>query len=260
MVLRKLIFLVFHFPIQKASTLFLTLGFFGLSLPTIGQQNSVDSLYLWFDTKIGMINSGLYKSREFVEEYLVINDEHRFFDSPNYLSGTIWYQGRPFHQVLLKYDLYEEHVIVSPRNVSNVSPILLEHQKIDSFSVQNRKFIKIAVLEGQSNMEGGFFELLKDTPHYTLFKKHRKTDVRKMDRNRPYYEFKDRSQYVIKYGNAYHSVKSRKDVLDVFPVSRLVRRRLLGKNTARILTDDSILILLGEIGLVLEQENSVNGL
>ena len=236
------------------------LGFFGLSIPTIGQQNSVDSLYLWFDTKIGMINTGLYRSREFVEEYLVINDKHRFFDSPNYLSGTIWCQGQPFHQVLLKYDLYQEQVIVSPRNISNVPPILLEHHKIDSFSVQSRKFIKMGVPEGQSNMESGFFELLKGTPHYTLFKKHRKTDVRKMDRNRPYHEFKDKSQYVIKYGNVYHSVKSRKDVLDVFPVSKSVQRRLQGKNTARILTDDLVLVLLGEISLVLEEENSVNGL
>lgn len=236
------------------------LGFLGLSLPAIGQQNSVDSLYLWFDTKIGMINTGLYKSREFVEEYLVINDKHRFFDSPNYLSGTIWYNGRPFHQVLLKYDLYEEQVIVSPRNISNVSPILLEQHKIDSFSVQNRKFIKIEVLEERSNVGSGFFELLKGSPHYTLFKKHRKTDVRKMDRNRPYYEFKDKSQYVIKYGDAYHLVKSRKDVLDVFPISKTIQRRLLGRNTARMLTDDSVRRLLEEISLALEGENPVNGL
>nr|WP_298999057.1 hypothetical protein [uncultured Allomuricauda sp.] len=206
-----------------------------------------DSLYLWFDQQIGLLNSGLYTSEEYVEEYQVINDKHRFFESPNYLTGSLWVKESPFHKVFLKYDLFEDQIIAYPKGITGASSVKLNLAKVDSFQVQNRKFIKKSIVDTKSNPIDGFFEVLLKGSNYTLLKKHRKTDVRKLNRNRVYYEFKEKNTYALEYENVFYPIKNRKDVLNVFPISKDIQRELMSKKAGNELTDAGLRALVQEI-------------
>lgn len=221
--------------------------FFSHSVLLNGQNAAVDSLYLWFDTQTGLLNSGLYASHEYVEEYQVINDKHRFFESPNYLTGTLWSQDNPFHQVFLKYDLFEDQLIVYPKGVTAASPLKLNLAKVDSFQVKGRKFVRKNTIDIKSNPVNGFFEVLSKGTDFILLKKHRKTDVRKLNRNRVYYEFKDKNEYALEYKGVLHVIKNRKDVLSLFPISKDVQREMLAKRKGNELTDAGLRLLLQEI-------------
>ncbi|MEM9076612.1 MAG: hypothetical protein AAGC43_06210 [Bacteroidota bacterium] len=207
----------------------------------------VDSLYLWFDEQIGLLNSGLYASQEYVEEYQVINDKHRFFESPNYLTGTLWSQETPYHQIFLKYDLFEDQLIVYPKGLEGASAVKLTLAAVDSFQVQNRKFIKKATVDSKSKAITGFFEVLSKGSDYVLLKKHRKTDVRKLNRNRVYYEFKDKNEYAVEYRGVFYPVANKRDVLTIFPLSKDFQRELLAKRKGNQLTDTGLRVLLREI-------------
>nr|WP_299339182.1 hypothetical protein [Allomuricauda sp.] len=242
------------------TTLFSILGLLMLSISTYGQNQNVDSLYSWFDKKTGVLNSGLYESHEFVEEYQVINDKHRFFDSQNYSVGSIWYKGQPFYDVLMKYDLFKDQVVISPRGISAASAIILDNAHIDSFSIGGRKFIKMEVKDIQSKPLQGFYEAMDKSDDWSFLKKHRKVDVRKLNRNRVYYEFKEKNEFVLEYNQQYFLVKSRNDLLDVFPLSKDAKRSINSRNSARILTDASAINLLREINVLLSDMKTGDGL
>nr|WP_297917122.1 hypothetical protein [uncultured Allomuricauda sp.] len=226
---------------------------FVFSIPSIGQNPSSDSLYLWFDQKIGILNSGLYASEAFVEEYQVINEKHRFFESPNYLTGTLWCQDIPYHQVFLKYDLFQDKIIVYPREITGVSPIQLTDSQVDSFQIRNKKFIKKIATNIGSNSIFGFFEVLVKSKNYSLLKKHRKIDVRKLNRNRVYYEFKPKDEYILEYEGSFYPIKRPKDVIGLFPLSKELQKKLLSKKTGSNVTDGSLRVLLQEIDANLEK-------
>ncbi|PRX54547.1 hypothetical protein [Flagellimonas meridianipacifica] len=232
----------------RKSTIALLLSIFcGYTVALNGQNTPTDSLYLWFDEQIGLLNTGLYASQEYVEEYQVINDKHRFFESPNYLTGTLWQKSIPFHKVFLKYDLFEDQIIVYPKGISGASSVKLDLAKVDSFQIQNRKFVKKSIVDTKSNPVNGFFEVLLKGTDFTLLKKHRKTDVRKLNRNRVYYEFKEKNEYALAYKGVFYEIKNRRDVISVFPISKDIQKEFLAKKMAKELTDTGLRLLLQEI-------------
>ncbi|MEM8848308.1 MAG: hypothetical protein AAGD17_14505 [Bacteroidota bacterium] len=233
--------------LRKLVLLFLLSLFFSRPVLLNGQNVPVDSLYLWFDAQTGLLNSGLYASHEYIEEYQVINDKHRFFESPNYLTGSVWFKDNPFHQVFLKYDLFEDQLIVYPKGVTAASAVKLNLAKVDSFQVKGRKFVKKNTVDIKSNAINGFFEVLSKGTDFTLLKRHRKTDVRKLNRNRVYYEFKDKNEYALEYKGVLYIIKNRKDVLNLFPINKDLQREMLAKRKGSELTDTGLRLLLQEI-------------
>lgn len=220
-----------------------------------GQEKGLDSLYVWHDEQMGIVNTGIYAATEYVEQYQVINEKHRFLDSPNFLLGTIWYAGDPFHKVLMKYDLFEDQVIISLKNSASVPPIKLESQKIDSFQLKDRKFIKASFPDPKSNLGIGFYQLINRSAYFTFYEKHRKVDVRKLNRNRVYYEFKDKNEYIVVFEGQFFNIKNKKDLLNIFPLEKSSRKKLQAMNTGRSLNEYSINFLLQEIKRELKEKS-----
>ena len=225
-----------------------------LCIKAIGQNRSLDSLYIWHDGQIGIVNTGIYAAAEYVEEYQVINEKHRFLDSPNFMLGTIWYDGDPFHNVLMKYDLFKDQIIIALKNSAGVPPMKLETQKIDSFQLKDRKFIKASFPGEESTLSNGFYELIDRSTYVTFYKKHHKVDVRKLNRNRVYYEFKDRSAYRVVYDGQLYPVKSKRALLHIFPLEKSVRNELMATNTGRSLNAYGIISLLQKIKRELQEK------
>ncbi|MEM6864685.1 MAG: hypothetical protein AAF575_05870, partial [Bacteroidota bacterium] len=89
--------------------------------------------------------------------------------------------------------------------------------------------------------------------NYSLLKKHRKIDVRKLNRNRVYYEFKRKDEYILEYEGSFYPIKRPKDVIGLFPLSKELQKKLLSKKTGSNVTDGSLRVLLQEIDANLEK-------
>ncbi|MGB5818175.1 MAG: hypothetical protein WBG90_01730 [Saonia sp.] len=217
---------------------------------TYGQGKSLDSLYYWFDTVIGEENSGLFAAVAYVEEYKVINENHRFFNSPNFNIGSIWYDGQPYIGIQMKYDLYGDEVLVNHKNNPGIPALKMIKSKIDSFRIDNRKFVKVKSIKTNSYATSGFHEILMDNSNFTLFKKHKKKEIKRLDRKSVYYEFKDDSEYAIVHKGTYSVIRKKKDVLTVFPQLKRAIRRLYKNNVQNTLSDDFMRSILHNIRLI----------
>lgn len=220
---------------------------------------SLDSLYAWHDEQMGIVNTGIYAATEYVEEYQVINDKHRFLDTPNFTLGTIWSAGNPFHRVLMKYDLFKDQIIIALKNSAGVPPMKLENQKVDSFQLKDKKFINISFPDQALPSSEGFYELVDRSPYFTFYKKHHKVALRKLNRNSVYYEFKDQNDYSIVYKGQLYPFKNKKGLLNIFPLEKSLRKELMAMNTGRSLNEYSIISLLQKIRQELQERTIPDG-
>ena len=209
---------LFRMNLNMGNTVFFVHLMVGLLMCTgsHAQYTETDDFYRWFDATIGEENSGLYYAEEYVDEYLVINDQHRYFKSPYFEPGTLYYDGRPYFDVMMKYDLYEDFLITRTKNISGLPPLKMQKRKIDSFTVHGQRFINIAKKYKNMVKTNELYAVLYETPYFTLFKKPRKKNIRKLDRRRVYYNFNEDDEYAFIVNGTLVTIRNRKDVKKQF--------------------------------------------
>ena len=81
---------------------------------TLNAQMSVDNkeVYVWFDTAIGVENSGLYVGKEYKENFKFKNNKHKFFEFNGFQKGDLIYDGQPYFNVSLKLDVFENEFFI----------------------------------------------------------------------------------------------------------------------------------------------------
>ena len=179
----------------------------------LGQNQEDESEgYRWFDQLIGAENSGLYDGVVYIEKYRMRNEKQKFFRSPDFLQGSISYNGQPYFDVEMKYDLYEDEILVRSSAI-----LRLDKKGIDSFRIEEKKFVKIDNGDYHAMGVHGFFEILLETPGFTFFKKHRKKKTDRLGERLIYHEFTDENAYYLLHGRAYHIIGTKEDIIKVFP-------------------------------------------
>ena len=176
-------------------------------------KNHEKESYLWFDEVMGTENINLYNGLNYIEKYKTKNGNHKFFNSENTLpNSVIVYEGQPYYNVKIKYDSFEDQVLVISSKVIQLIP---EH--VSSFTIGKNRFVYIDTVNHDTRFIPGFYEIISETPSYTLYKKHRKKIIKRIEQNTRYFEFFDDNQYYVNYLDAYHKIKTKRDVLKIFP-------------------------------------------
>lgn len=198
-------------------TNFIILSTFFISLSLIGQVNKES--YNWFDNQIGIENTGLYNGIEYIEVEKGSNNYTKFLYPDNFSSGFVSYDGQTYFDVLLKYNVYEEKVIANVGQISGKKVFEIFAAKIDSFSIENRKFIQSKILISEEGKQiSGFNELLIDGKQIKLFKKLRKNKNTKINNKTLLFEYKwAKPAYFIQYNGKMFEVRKRNDFIDIFP-------------------------------------------
>ena len=175
-------------------------------------KNEEKEGYLWFDHALGAENINLYNGLVYIEKYKTINDKHKFFSSRNSLVGSIIHKGQPYYNVKMKYDLFEDQILVMTNNL-----VQLINEHIASFTINGSKFVNIDTQKGDTRSLSGFYEILTETPSYSLYKKHCKRKIDRMGQKAVYSEFIDDNQFYVHYSGAYHKINTKRDMIKIFP-------------------------------------------
>ncbi len=174
--------------------------------------------YNWFDELVGIENTGLYKGIVYTEKYRTINEHTKFYFSPNFLPGSVVYDGQSYFNIEMKYDVFEGDILVRVQNRLGGTTLLLIRDKIDGFTINDLDFIKIDDKDSEENNITGFYEVALKNSKFTFYQKHIKNRFKRKDRSTIYYEFKNATnEYLLFYNNKYHVIKNRKDVSKLFP-------------------------------------------
>ncbi|MDX1542415.1 MAG: hypothetical protein R3214_00605 [Christiangramia sp.] len=209
----------------------------------VGQNNSI---YETFDEIIGLENTVLYNGLESLDLQKTINEKNKFlFTSPNYNSGNIVYNRQFFPDILLKFNVVDDRVLVQIPINDQYSVFELITEKIETFSLNGHYFQKL-----NDSQEGlvlyGFYEQIFESSELSLFKKYRKKYKKRLDRSYVYYEYTpDDPEYYLKLNGKYHSVNSKMDVIDIFPeIKKEIRQTYRAEKDLRKNDLDSFMKLL----------------
>lgn len=204
---------------QLSRFLLLALLFFSFTGLSFGQKQAMLPYNnSHFDKAIGIQNTGLYQGTVYSEKYRTVNEKTQFFKTKQFLSGSVTYEGQDYYDLELKYDLYEDQVLLKLVTSAGGGTLRLLPDRLSSFVLDGHRFIKILPKDTPDINLYGFYEISMVGGQFTLFTKYTKKSLERKDRRSIYYEFvPGKSEYVLLYKDAYHVIASKKDVVTLFP-------------------------------------------
>jgi hypothetical protein len=193
---------------------------FCLSFPIYSQKTFEESkAYYWFDNIIGQNNSGLYKGIEYREEYRFFSDAyHKFYLENKFYLGNILYDGELYSGVEMKYDLYEDNIIIKVIGESKYLFISLIPELIEEFSIKKHKFIRIT--NNTAGLENGFFELIYKSKETTCLKKIVKKAYKVYEESALSYKFLSKNYYTVLKNENNFEISSKSSIIKIFPTKK----------------------------------------
>lgn len=180
--------------------------------------------YKWFDSQISIENTSLNNGIRYKEKFRTKNGNHKFYLSAKFIKGDIVYDGQPFYDIEMKYDLFEDQIIINLPTQAGYSLFQLIKDHIESFNIEGTTFIKLADNEvnNSTNTITGFYEISLQSPNLILYNKHLKIRIKFLDNKVVFSEFKNKNEYYIYYQNSYFLIKRKSDLTKIFPLQKKI--------------------------------------
>lgn len=174
--------------------------------------------YNLFDSLTVSENKDVFNGHEFVDAYRGIKpEEHRYFGNNNFYEGYVFYNGQPYFNISIKYDVLEDMLILELPN-KGFKYISLNSNLVRVFKLGNNTFVKLNESDALSaDYKNGFFKSSYTNSKYSLFTKLKKTKHKKIANKRVYYTFKLEENYFLAYKDKYFKIQSIKDLQEALP-------------------------------------------
>lgn len=229
-------------------------------LMAVSAQDSMENgpYYLWFDNQVGIENTGLYEGLVYKELYRTLNENTQFYLAPDFLPGSVEYDGQPYINLLLKYNVYEDQVLIKVHDRLGGNTLQLIRNKVSRFTIDNRLFINVTDAPFGSSISG-FYEVSYQNTTVKLFTKHTKKLFERKDRSSLYYEFLDgKKEHVVYYMRQYHPINNKRDLIEIFPGLKDQIDDFYNRARAQRRTQPHafMVALLTRIGSLLPRQNS----
>ncbi len=114
-----------------------------LNIHPIQSQTSNDiNTYNWFDTTVGRINLDINNGIPHTNSFRTLSTDIHLYLINKYESGKVTYENQTYYDVKLKYDIYRDILVLNPDGGSENIGINLIQNKVSSFSILDKNFIK----------------------------------------------------------------------------------------------------------------------
>ena len=115
----------------------------GLCASMNGQNNTEVNYYNLFDQEVGVANTALYQGVVYTEKYRTINGNTQYYKTRDFLKGSVCYEGQCYYDLNLKYDVYEDQVLLKLIGKAGGGTVQLFKDKIESFQINGSDFVKL---------------------------------------------------------------------------------------------------------------------
>ncbi|MEM7381745.1 MAG: hypothetical protein AAF361_11185 [Bacteroidota bacterium] len=197
---------------------------FALVLPTwaSSQESKDESAQLnWFDQIIGLENLSLHHGVVYQEAHRVKSKKSKFFPTSDFSKGSVNFNGQDYYDLDLKYNVYEDLLLMRIENRLGGNILRLYEHKISGFVIGNHHFVNLRSEEVGEDIVPGFYEVALDQPGFSLLKKHQKLLTRQLESTIFFYEFEELDKScVLYYGEKYHPIDKISDLTKLFPDQR----------------------------------------
>lgn len=221
-------------------------SFFGSSL--CSQNLSMPSenykeTYIAFDSLLGMENLEISSGVEYIERHRMLNEKHKFFQSFDFQKGTVFYDGQPYFNINMKYNVVDDVVLVQLQNKGAQNIIQLYSSKLDGFKFRDRLFVNVS--EGDGLPVQGIFEVIFEDSGDKILKKHLLKEKKILEKKLLHYEFEaDKPEYFFFHEGEIQEMNI-KNLVNIFPQQKEEIRKYFRKHRKNLKNDpDSYLINL----------------
>lgn len=175
--------------------------------------------YEGFDATIGIQNTRIFTGLEYIEEHRMINEKNKFFLKDEFRAGTVVYEGQPYFNIPLKYNVFDDLLLVQLPSDRGETVFRLLPNRLNSFVLNSREFVNVWEKDSEFS---GIYELLYDSQNLRLLKKYEMSLNKVSGRQLVHYEFEPRRpQYFFSYEGEYYDL-SQKNLSNLFPNQRSV--------------------------------------
>lgn len=172
----------------------------------------------WFDTKVGKENLDINNGTLHLNPYKTVGENNMYYSTDKFSKGDVCYDNQTYLDVNLKYDIYKDELIINPYGESEYIGIILIQQKIESFAINDTKFVKIEKRENNlPEFTTGFYEEKKIAPDFIFYIKYHKDIQKGINDNGVFYNFKENNSFFIDLKNKTYRIKSKNDIIRLFP-------------------------------------------
>ncbi|WP_299627954.1 hypothetical protein [uncultured Tenacibaculum sp.] len=181
------------------------------------EQKPEQQLYSFLDNTINNVNTKLSYGDVYKEKYIKkTKNNHNFFDSSTFKKGSIIYRNEVFYDVLLKYEIVDDYVIIKLSNLKQNLSIIPGKRFVESFQIDTISFI--------NTKQHGFLEVINSNKHFSIFRKHTKVRKDNNDNRFIHHTFKKKKDlyYILLKEQAYIPVKSKRDFIKIYPTQKKV--------------------------------------
>jgi hypothetical protein len=195
------------------------------------QTTSEISLYTRFDSIVGKENLGLNNGSLHTNPFKTIDDNNMYFIADKYSNENVIYDGQPYYNVNLKYDIYRDQIVYNPYGQADYIGINLIQEKTFSFSFHGKKFVNLTLKKNplQEYIEGYYEEILIGK-EIDLYIKHHKNILEITGNEFTYYTFNENESFLIKHKDAFFKMNSKKDIATLFPLYKSEINNYYNKN------------------------------
>jgi hypothetical protein len=208
--------------------------FWVISSSTLAQPSTADSL-IYEKTLYNTIaffrnslkeKSLLYTGREYIQYGNGIKG-HPYFQQDSLQTGTVSYDGISYPGIPLKYDIYQDILIV--RDYDKSSLIELLREKISWFQISSHRFVYLSPPKEINKISSGFYELLLSHPLSTIYARRIK-QVPVTSKSDEQQQFAEKSVYYIMINDVYFDINDKESLLHVFKDKKDALKKYIKEN------------------------------
>lgn len=155
----------------------------------------------YYDSIVGYKNLSILNGVEALNPYRTINEKHPYFSDPDFVKGSIIYDGEPFRDVFLRYDMFRDIVTIKLKNTVGGTLLFdLISDKVSEFEINNHRFIN---LKFKKKFDSGFYEIIYTSLQLSIYQKRYLKPLDKRDKEILYYEFDQLPDHYVFYTTPY---------------------------------------------------------
>lgn len=136
-----------------------------------------------------------------------------YFQSGDWQKGTVVYENIPYENILMKYDLVKDQLVVTSKESGSVN-ISLFSPRVKEFTFSGLTFIYFNKRQDKSSLPEGFYQQLIEGK-VTAFAKSSKIITETIVGTTLYRKFEESKKYFIFKGGKYFYIANKNDLLSV---------------------------------------------
>jgi len=188
-------------------------------------QSKTKSIALYAATILDQ--SRLFNGSDYIV-YIPHDDEHPYYGSDDWTTGSVVYWDELYENVSLLFDLSIDQVIVEH---DRGSPVRLIPEKVQRFAILGHTFVRL-LRDDKNKLSDGFYDQLYNGKS-KVYAKYSKTYRETLQTPQVIPSFDENVRYyVVKDGN-FHGVKTKSSILQVLKDRKSELKNFLRKNRIR---------------------------